>query len=153
MPPISPKIDLQIRQLIRSCGQQAEQMAAGQFEVFQKGPDDYVTTIDTALDQRLSAEFSTLFPTDGIITEENPESRQQFHANFSRLWCIDPIDGTEDFIHGKQDYSVMVGLLQNYQPIAGWVGAPAYDVLLLRRVELGIISGECGWASQCDYPF
>ncbi|MGA7933174.1 MAG: inositol monophosphatase family protein [Kovacikia sp.] len=138
MPPISPNLDQLIRQVIRSCGQQAEQMAAGQFEVFQKGPDDYVTTIDAALDQQLLAVFSDLFPDDGIITEENVESRKRFQADFSRLWCIDPIDGTEDFIHGKRDYSVMVGLLQNYQPIAGWIGAPAYDQIYYGGLDWGL---------------
>jgi 3'(2'), 5'-bisphosphate nucleotidase len=138
MPPISLDLDRRIRQVIRSCGQQAEQMSAERFEVFQKGPDDYVTSIDAALDQKLSMVFSELFPNDGIITEENAKSRKQFHADFSRLWCIDPIDGTEDFIHGKRDYSVMVGLLQNYQPIAGWIGAPAYDRLYYGGQDWGL---------------
>jgi 3'(2'), 5'-bisphosphate nucleotidase len=129
MNPISLDLDRQIRQLVRSCGQYAEQMAASQFEVFEKGPDDYVTSIDAALDQKLSTAFAMMFPDDGVITEENAQSRQKFHDRHRRLWCIDPIDGTEDFIHRKRDYAVMVGLLQNHQPIAGWVYAPAYDQL------------------------
>jgi 3'(2'), 5'-bisphosphate nucleotidase len=142
MPPISLDLDRRIRQVIRNCGQQAEQMSAERFEVFQKGPDDYVTSIDAALDQQLSIVFSELFPNDGIITEENAESRKKFHADFSRLWCIDPIDGTEDFIHGKRDYSVMVGLLQNYQPIAGWIGAPAYDQLYYGGQDWGLFQAD-----------
>ena len=129
MNPITSDLDQQIRQVIRRCGQQAEAMSATQFDVFQKGPDDYFTSIDSALDSQLSAAFSTLFPDDGIITEENAHSRTQFHAGYRRLWYIDPIDGTEAFMYGKQDYAVMVGLVQNYQPIAGWVYAPAYDRL------------------------
>lgn len=138
MLPISPEHEQQIRQILRSCGQQAEQMSASQFEVFQKGPNDYVTSIDAALDRRLSTAFTELFPGDGVITEENPQSRQKFDAGYSRLWCIDPIDGTEDFIHGKPDYAVMVGLLQDYQPIAGWVGAPASDQVYYGGLDWGL---------------
>lgn len=102
-------------------------MAAQGFEVTEKGPEDYVTNIDAALDAQLSAAFSEFFPDDGIITEENTRSRLRFHANYNRFWCIDPLDGTEDFIYGKRNYSVMVGLLENYQPIAGWIYAPTQD--------------------------
>ncbi|WP_421658611.1 3'(2'),5'-bisphosphate nucleotidase CysQ family protein [Leptothermofonsia sp. ETS-13] len=144
MPPISPEQEQQIRQVLQYCGQQAEQMATTQFEVFQKGPNDYVTSIDAALDEKLSAVFTELFPRDGVITEENAESRKKFDGGYSRLWCIDPLDGTEDFIHGKRDYAVMVGLLQNYQPIAGWVGAPAYELIYHGGPDWGLFQSVAG---------
>lgn len=138
MLPISAEQADRIRKVVYHCGQQAEQMAAEQFEVFQKGPDDYVTTIDAALDRKLSDVFTNLFPEDGVITEEDAASRQKFDAGYARLWCIDPLDGTEDFIHGKRDYAVMVGLLQNYEPLAGWVGAPAYELVYYGGLDWGL---------------
>lgn len=143
---ISPDLDHQIRQTIRYCGQQIKQLTANQFEVFQKGPEDYVTTVDAALDRQLSAAFSTLFPDDGVITEENAKSRQQFQVNYSRFWCIDPLDGTEDFIDGKHDYAVMVGLLQDYQPIAGWLYAPTSDQMYYGGANWGLFQ------AIADYP-
>jgi len=113
-------------------------MATQTFEVFEKGPEDYVTSIDAALDRQLGEKFNQLFPQDGVITEENAQSRQLFQADFARLWCIDPLDGTEDFIQGKPDYAVMVGLLQNHQPIAGWVYAPSYDRLYYGGRDWGV---------------
>lgn len=138
MSPIPSAFDQKIRQIIRHCGLQAEQMAAQGFEVTEKGPEDYVTSVDAALDAQLSAAFSEFFPDDGLITEENPRSRMQFHASYSRLWCIDPLDGTEDFIYGKRNYSVMVGLLENYQPIAGWVYAPVQDRMVFGGTNWGL---------------
>lgn len=143
---ISSDLDHRIRQTIRQCGQQAERMATEHFEVFQKGPDDYVTTIDAALDRELSAAFADFFPGDGVITEENASSRQRFHDGYSRLWCIDPVDGTEDFIHGKRDYAVMVGLLQNYQPTAGWIYAPAHDRLYYGGKDWGLFQAIANYA-------
>jgi len=128
-----------IQRLIRDCGQQAQQMAADKFQVYEKGQDDYVTDVDRALDAKLTAGFSQLFPDDGIITEENSQSWQVLGQNSSgqnslgqddrHFWLIDPIDGTDDFIQGKPHYSVMVGLLKAHQPIAGWVYAPMFDHL------------------------
>ncbi|MBW4658878.1 MAG: inositol monophosphatase family protein [Drouetiella hepatica Uher 2000/2452] len=146
-----------IQRLIRDCGRQAQQMAAEKFQVYEKGRDDYVTDVDRALDARLTAGFSQLFPQDGIITEENSQSWQvlgqigsgqigsgQISLEQSkeqadrRLWLIDPIDGTDDFIQGKPHYSVMVGLLEAGQPIAGWVYAPEFDQLYFGGSDWGL---------------
>lgn len=124
---ISQKQQEQIYQIIRESGQWGKELAQSQFEVSEKGKNDYVTSIDQALDRRLNQAFSQLFPQDGIITEENPISLQAFQHNFSRLWCIDPLDGTQDFIQGDLHYALMVGLLEKETPLAGWVYAPSFD--------------------------
>ncbi len=138
MNPISLELDRQVRAIVRQCGLQIIQMASKEFEIFEKGPEDYVTTIDQALDAELSTAFSHLFPNDGVITEEDIQSRQKFYQQYDRLWCIDPLDGTEDFIQGRSNYSVMVGLLEHYQPIAGWIYAPVYDQLYYGGVNWGL---------------
>ncbi|HEY9628776.1 MAG TPA: inositol monophosphatase family protein [Coleofasciculaceae cyanobacterium] len=130
-----------IQQLIRDCGQQAQRMAVEKFQVYEKGRDDYVTDVDRALDAQLTDGFSQLFPQDGVITEENSASWQILGQDDRRLWLIDPIDGTDDFIQGKPHYSVMVGLLAAHQPIAGWVYAPEFDRLYC---------GGKGWSAEGD---
>lgn len=117
----------QVRWLIRDCGQQAKQMAQQGFQVFEKGVNDYVTTVDRALDKRLATGIAELFPNDGIVTEENARSRSVFQQGYRRYWFIDPLDGTEDFIHKRPHYAVMVGLLEAHQPVAGWIYAPAIE--------------------------
>jgi 3'(2'), 5'-bisphosphate nucleotidase len=119
----------EIQALIRQCGQQAQQRSSESFQVYEKGRQDYVTDVDRALDAQLTAGFQRMFPADGVITEENPPSWQALYQNHDRLWLIDPLDGTDDFIQGKPHYAVMVGLLQAGQPIAGWVYAPVADRL------------------------
>lgn len=139
MPPISPQADLTIRTVMRRCGLHAAAMSQqGGFEVSEKGHQDYVTTIDTALDAELFATFSQLFPADGVITEENVRSRQQFHRPVDRLWCIDPLDGTEDLIQGRGNYAVMAGLLEQYQARAGWIYAPGRDRLYFGGSQWGL---------------
>lgn len=118
-----------ILEMLLHSGQRARMAASDNFEVFEKGLEDYVTTVDHDLDRYLSETFSKQFPADGIITEENQTSAAQYLASYSRLWFIDPIDGTEDFINRGQHYSVMVGLMADDQPQAGWVYAPAQEQL------------------------
>ncbi|MEP0918554.1 inositol monophosphatase family protein [Leptolyngbya sp. DQ-M1] len=128
----------EIRRIVRSCGQQAKTLSTQNYEVFQKEPGDFVTTVDQALDRQLSEFFTTLFPNDGIITEENAASRKQYQEEYDRLWCIDPLDGTQDFIHGDPDYAVLVGLLEHQSPIAGWIYAPEQDALYYGGKSLGV---------------
>ncbi len=130
--------DTLIRAVMRSAGQQAKYLRSKELTISQKGPGDFVTNVDQALDSQLAAAFATQFPLDGIITEENVDSCQQFQADVPRLWCIDPIDGTGDFIAGRPDYAVMVGVLQNEQPIAGWIYAPEYDLMYYGGAAWGL---------------
>ncbi|MEO1123856.1 MAG: inositol monophosphatase family protein [Cyanobacteria bacterium J06639_16] len=118
-----------LHDLIVSAGDQAFEASKQSFEVFEKGVDDYVTNIDRQLDADLSKALRHHFPQDGVVSEENISSFQAFQSNYKRLWLIDPIDGTEDYIRHRPYYSVMVGLLQGYRPVAGWIYAPAFRQL------------------------
>lgn len=133
--------------LMRQCGQQALQMATEKFQVYEKGLNDYVTNVDRALDIQLTTGLNQLFGQDGVISEENDQSWQQFYQGNSqesdrRLWFVDPIDGTDDFINGKPHYSVMVGILEAHTPTAGWVYAPAFDQLAYGGQEIGLFQAE-----------
>lgn len=131
-----------ISQLVYRCGQEAQHRSAQHFQVYEKGHQDYVTDVDRALDQRLNAGLAGLFPEDAIISEENPGSWQAFTAGANRIWFIDPLDGTDDFIQGKQHYAIMVGLLSAFQPILGWVGAPVFGQLYYGGIGLGLFRVE-----------
>lgn len=135
---VSVDVDQQIRATLRQCGQWIQKLAAEPFEVTQKAPGDYVTSVDQWLDEQLSVAFAALFPEDGAITEENASSKEAFHAGHPRLWCIDPLDGTEEFIQGKQYYAMMVGLLMADEPVAGWVYAPAFDQMYCGGKDWGL---------------
>ncbi|NEP19010.1 MAG: inositol monophosphatase family protein [Leptolyngbya sp. SIO4C1] len=129
-----------ICRLVVAAGQQARRANADSFQIYEKGFHDYVTDVDRSLDRQLADGLSQLFPEDGVITEENAGTRRQFKQSWQRLWLIDPIDGTEEFINGGDGYAVMVGLLDRYQPAAGWVYAPARETLYW---------GGPGWGLFC----
>ncbi|WP_247216633.1 inositol monophosphatase family protein [Synechococcus sp. C9] len=130
--------DQAIRDLLQRCGAQARQMTQSGFTVMEKGPADYVTTVDQALDREFTRHFRQWFPQDGLITEENPDSRHAYAQGSQRLWCIDPIDGTDDFVHHRPYYALMIGLLERYQPTAGWVYAPVLERMYWGGVGQGL---------------
>jgi 3'(2'), 5'-bisphosphate nucleotidase len=134
------------------CGDYARQQAQIGFQVFEKGVDDYVTTVDRALDEKLLVGLRALFPEDGIITEENRATVRQFQSAQRRLWFIDPIDGTDDYIHGRVNYAVMVGHLVGGQPMAGWIYAPAHGRLYWGNREQGLFWQEGDGAPQPLIP-
>lgn len=142
MAPLSADDNVMILEMLLQCGQQARQAATQSFEVYEKGREDYVTTVDQSLDRYLAEFFTARFPQDGIVTEENPVSASEFLAPHTRLWCIDPIDGTEDFIHRGKNYSVMVGLLTDRHPQAGWVHAPAQNRLYWGGAKWGLFQQD-----------
>lgn len=138
MSPVDSRQQAAIVASLRRWGQVAREAATQSFQVFEKGVEDYVTTVDQQLDQALAADFTHLFPQDGVITEENRQSAAAFQGDRDRLWCIDPIDGTEDFIHRGQHYALMVGLLANHQPQAGWIYGPAVPCLYWGGPQWGL---------------
>jgi 3'(2'), 5'-bisphosphate nucleotidase len=123
-------------------------MASQHFQVSEKGLGDYVTSVDQELDYQLSIGLTALFPEDGIITEENPHSRQGFQLGHRCLWLIDPVDGTGAFIHHRSDYSSMVGLLIDYQPVAGWIYVPAQDRMYFGAQGWGLFQTRGNYAPE-----
>ncbi|MEM9904973.1 MAG: inositol monophosphatase family protein [Cyanobacteria bacterium P01_D01_bin.44] len=136
-----------ICRLMMAAGQQARRLRHQTFEIYEKGVEDYVTSVDQMLDRQLSAGIAELFPRDGIITEENENSRGEFHNARQRLWLIDPIDGTAEFINQGDGYAVMMGVLENYHPQAGWVYAPARECLYWGGPDWGLF-----WAQKDHKP-
>lgn len=62
------------------------------------------------------------FPDDAILSEEVPDNRSRLEK--SRVWMIDPIDGTRDFLRGDPGYVVMLGLCIEGRPTVGAVAQP-----------------------------
>lgn len=143
-PPLTAGQIRQINYLLRQAGQRARQLAQQPFDVIEKGRQDFATSIDRFLDRLLSQKFRDWFPEDGIISEENVDSQAVFQEPKNRYWLIDPLDGTDDLIHHRQGYALMVGLLEHYTPVAGWIYAPNSDHLYYGGKDWGLFQMSSG---------
>ncbi|MDD3001782.1 MAG: 3'(2'),5'-bisphosphate nucleotidase, partial [Candidatus Riflebacteria bacterium] len=85
---------------------------SGTFETEYKDDDEPVTIADKKSDEQIIKELQQYFPTDKILTEEHglvlPSGKES-----NRLWIVDPIDGTKEFINRTGEFSIQVALAIN----------------------------------------
>ena len=67
-------------------------------------------------------------PDDGLLSEESKDTEARLSK--SRVWIIDPVDGTREYGEGRNDWAVHVGLAINGVPMIGAVALPALDIVL-----------------------
>lgn len=126
-----PKIDInKIDQIIREVAAaeampRFRKLAAGDVEM--KGVNDPVTIADKETERHLSERLIDYLPGSVIVGEETFAKDKSIMEHIGRehpVWIIDPIDGTRNFVEGIPEFSTMVALVQNGQPIAGWIHDP-----------------------------
>ena len=91
-------------------------------EVEEKAGGEPVTAADRASEALVLAAIRENFPGDGILSEEQAD--HQSGLGHERCWIVDPLDGTRDFVGGREGFSVMIGLLVAGQPVLGVVHEP-----------------------------
>ena len=92
------------------------------FEVWQKSKDQPVTDADLAADKALKSILLGAFPNDGWLSEETADSPERLSVR--RLWVVDPIDGTKEFIRGIPEFSISIALVEDGRPIVGVIQNP-----------------------------
>lgn len=95
---------------------------------------DFVTQADLESDKYIRAELEREFPSDNILSEEFDFSPDNYSG---RVWMVDPLDGTKDFVNNGGGFSVMIGLCVNGVPVEGVVYAPARDLLYYAKKDMG----------------
>lgn len=94
-----------------------------EFRRWEKVPGSPVCDVDLELDAMLRERLSALLPEAGWLSEETVDSRDRLEAD--RIWVVDPIDGTRDYIRARPGWAVSVALVENGQPVIGVLDAPA----------------------------
>ncbi|MCW2885706.1 MAG: hypothetical protein QOE54_5640 [Streptosporangiaceae bacterium] len=102
---------------------------------------DPVTEADRAVEEFLRAELGGRFPGDRIIGEEQgvtgpPEA--------GRCWVIDPIDGTKAFVTGVPTWGILLGLVMDGRPVAGWMHQPYLGETFMAAGGVGRFTGRSG---------
>src|SRR5919109_4315372 len=82
----------------REAGAIIMELFKGKFDVQEKSKNNPVTTADIAANQKIRQVIRGRFPEDGWLSEEDKDSSRRLTR--SRVWVIDPIDGTKEFIEG-----------------------------------------------------
>lgn len=92
----------------------------------QKGLNDFVSNADREAEDAIAAILSPAFPQDGFLGEETGASAVE-GAEF--VWCVDPLDGTTNFLKGAHNWCVSIGLWSKGRPVLGVIYDPLRDEL------------------------
>src|SRR5688500_16526990 len=116
--------------LARTAGAAILEQYAGPIKVEQKNyADDVepVTQADRIANKLIVNGLKRKFPADGILAEESVDTKHRLEK--SRVWMVDPLDGTNGFIDGNGDFAVQIGLAENGQCVLGVVYHPLTGTL------------------------
>ena len=78
---------------------------------------------DRGSEETILTMLRSAFPDDGILSEETPDDRARLEAE--RVWIVDPLDGTREYVLGLDEYAVSVALVVAGRPVVAAVGHPA----------------------------
>lgn len=127
-----------LRDIVEAIASEAGALALTHFrqlagdEIAEKGPLDLVTIADRAVEALIVQRLRAAFPLDGILGEEGGAIAGQS----GRVWVIDPIDGTFNFVRGGAQWSVSIGLYERGAPGFGVVFAPVSGQLVSGGTEV-----------------
>jgi 3'-phosphoadenosine 5'-phosphosulfate (PAPS) 3'-phosphatase len=107
------------------------------FDVETKGDNTPLTTADLAANRILREALYNIDPDAAWLSEENEDDPER-RLNHERVWIVDPIDGTREFVDGTGEYSVSAGLAINGAADLGGVALPRENTVIVGARGLGL---------------
>jgi myo-inositol-1(or 4)-monophosphatase len=89
----------------------------GGYHIGSKGIDNPVTAADLEADRAIKKLLHDPFPEYGWLSEETVDNDARLKCR--RVWIVDPLDGTKEFINGIPEFSVAIALVEDGVPILG----------------------------------
>ena len=98
-----------------------------EYEIAHKADGSPVTTADHRAHDVIVEQLQALTPDIPVVSEESKGIDVEDRLQWPRLWLVDPLDGTKEFIRRNGEFSVNIGLAENGKPILGVVYSPMYS--------------------------
>jgi 3'(2'), 5'-bisphosphate nucleotidase len=73
-----------------------------------------------------------------ITGEESAKAPFELRQSWTQSWCIDPLDGTKEFIKRNDEFVINIALIENGKPIFGLIASPVQEEILLGSKEIGV---------------
>lgn len=112
-----------VSRIAAEAGRLAAARCGGEFRRWEKVPGQPVCDIDLEVDSFLREQLQALDPDAGWFSEETTDVPDRLAR--SRLWVVDPIDGTRDYLRQRAGWCVSVALVEDGMPVIGVLDAPA----------------------------
>ncbi len=121
----------------REAGAVIRALYGTQLEVTKKGDREAspLTEADTRANEILHRRIAEAFPADGWMSEETRDTPERLQK--SRVWIVDPLDGTREFIRNIPELAVCLGLVEDGVPIVGVTYNPIRDEMFAAARGMG----------------
>ncbi|WP_240789517.1 3'(2'),5'-bisphosphate nucleotidase CysQ [Pseudooceanicola onchidii] len=127
------KLETVMRRLALEAGDKIMEIYnSDDFEVKTKSDQSPVTEADEAADALISAGLRAAFPDVTLITEEQAATHSEKAKDFL---IVDPLDGTNEFVNRRGDFTVNIAWVEGGVPVRGVVYAPARDRMFYTRAD------------------
>jgi myo-inositol-1(or 4)-monophosphatase len=113
----------QVAAIAQEAGRIAAARGGTAYRTWEKVPGHPVCEVDLEVDTFLRRELTALDPEAGWLSEETVDESDRIER--PRLWVVDPIDGTRDFLRDRPGWCVSVALVEDRVPVLGVLAAPA----------------------------
>ena len=106
------------------------------FQIEYKDDKSPLTEADTKSNEIICSALEKAYPQIPLLSEENREVPYETRKDWEYYWCIDPIDGTKEFIKKNGEFTVNIALIHKNTPVLGVVYAPALgDMYFAKKGE------------------
>jgi myo-inositol-1(or 4)-monophosphatase len=122
-----------IEPALRRAGDVLVEFSRRRVHVSYKDQGSPVTDADFAVDEMLRRELPR--EGEGWLSEESDDDPARLERR--RVWIVDPLDGTREFLAGIPEWCVSIGLVEDGQAVAGGIYAPLLDELYLGSLDTG----------------
>ena len=116
-----------IEAIAKTAGSAIMEIYKKDFKVEYKDDKSPLTEADTKANEIICNALLELYPNIPIMSEENKQTVYEVRKNWEYYWCIDPIDGTKEFIKKNDEFTVNIALVHKNTPVLGVVYAPAIE--------------------------
>lgn len=124
-------------------------------EVREKRPGDYVTVADTEAERLIASRLAGLLPGARVVGEESvaaDASTLDRLTDAGPVWIIDPIDGTANFVKGRDKFAIILALVVGGRVVQGWIHDPLADRTAIAEAGAGAWIGETRLCIRQDTP-
>ena len=131
---VSSNLDLAIKAALVAGKEILKIYKSSNFGVEYKSDKSPLTLADKASNRVIeSALRNTNIP---ILSEEGEVLSYEDRKYLNKLWIVDPLDGTKEFIKKNDEFTVNIALIEEYKPIMGVIYAPALKVMYFSEKKI-----------------
>lgn len=107
------------------------------FQITSKKDHSPLTAADQVSHEIIVKGLTALYPEIPVLSEEGAEIAYEVRKDWKQYWCVDPLDGTKEFISRNGEFTVNIALMENNEPVMGVIYCPVLNVIYYGSLDKG----------------